>query len=99
MTFWHAPNTYRIQLRAGDQGADVDWLAVQLAKMNGAQAPAPNQRFDQAMIKQVREFQSAQGLEVDGIVGPKTYMHLNSAAGIREPRLQHAAAAVNAATE
>jgi general secretion pathway protein A len=98
-TFWHAPDKHRLQLRIGDQGADVDWLAAQLAKLNGASEPAPNRLFDQAMIRQVREFQAAQGLEVDGIVGPKTFMHLNSAAGIKEPRLQHATAALSAATE
>jgi general secretion pathway protein A len=98
-TFWSAPESHRIQLRGGEQGADVDWLAVQLAKMNGTNEPMPNQPFDQAMLEQVREFQSAQGLEADGIVGPKTFMHLNGVAGIREPRLQHATAAMNAATE
>lgn len=98
-TFWVAPGAYRAQLKPGEQGADIDWLAVQLAKMNGAKEPEPNQVFDQKMLRQVREFQSAQGLEVDGIVGPKTFMHLNSVAGIREPRLRHVAAAVHAATE
>jgi general secretion pathway protein A len=99
VTFWRVPGKYRVALRLGDQGEDVDWLAAQLAKMNGANAPGPNQRFDQSMIKQVREFQAAQGLEVDGVVGPKTFMHLNSFAGIREPRLQYAKLAGNAVTE
>lgn len=99
VTFWHEPDTYRVTLRAGDKGADVDWLAAHLAKLNGAKAPAPNQPYDQAMVKQVREFQSAQGLMVDGIVGPKTFMHINNAAGIKEPRLEHATPAMTAATE
>ncbi|OGB25211.1 MAG: peptidoglycan-binding protein [Burkholderiales bacterium RIFCSPLOWO2_02_FULL_57_36] len=98
-TFWYAPNTYRTILRAGDQGADVDWLMAQFSKMNGVKEPPPNQVFDQAMIKQVREFQVVQGLEADGVVGPQTFMHLNNSAGIKEPRLQHATAAMNAASE
>lgn len=98
-TFWRAPQTYRIRIKLGEQGADVDWVASQLAKMNGKQESAPNRIFDQEMLKQVREFQSAQSLEVDGIVGPKTFMHLNSVAGVREPRLRHSAAAMNAVTE
>lgn len=98
-TFWHAPDNRRIRLRVGDRGPDVDWLAMQLAEMNGAIKPAPDQVFDQAMAAQVREFQSVQGLEVDGIVGPKTFMHLNSFAGVKEPRLRHVAAAMHAAAE
>ncbi len=98
-TFWHAPDNHRIRLHVGDRGADVDWLATQLAKMNGASEPTPNQPFDQQMVAQIREFQSVQGLEVDGIVGPKTFMHLNGFAGVKEPRLRHVAAALRAATE
>jgi general secretion pathway protein A len=95
-TFWRAPHAYRDTVGSGDRGADVDWLAAQLAKMNGIRPPVANRAFDQTMAMQVREFQSAQGLEVDGIVGPKTFMHLNSFAGIDEPRLTNGAAILNA---
>jgi general secretion pathway protein A len=97
-TFWHAPDNSRLSLRPGDQGPDVDWLAAQLAKLYGEKEPDPDRTFDQEMFRQVRQFQSAQGLEVDGIVGPKTFMHLNRFAGTKEPRLRHAAV-VNAAAE
>lgn len=95
-TFWRAPHTYRDTIGSGDRGADVDWLAAQMAKMNGIRQPVASRAFDQAMAMQVREFQSVQGLEVDGIVGPKTFMHLNSFAGVDEPRLTNNAAILNA---
>jgi general secretion pathway protein A len=95
-TFWRAPHTYRDTVSSGDRGADVDWLAAQMAKMNGIRQPVASRAFDQTMAMQVREFQSAQGLEVDGIVGPKTFMHLNSFAGVDEPRLTNNAAILNA---
>lgn len=97
-TFWRAPQGYRGKIAIGDRGTEVDWLAAQLAKLAGTQAPVPSQPFDQTVVRQVREFQRAQGLEVDGIVGPKTLMHLNSAAGIDEPRLKSATAVVHPAS-
>ncbi|MDB5765169.1 MAG: peptidoglycan-binding protein [Herminiimonas sp.] len=94
-TFWRAPQSYREKLSNGDRGVDVDWLAAQLAKLSGVKQPVANQPFDQGTIRQVREFQLVQGLEVDGIVGPKTFMHLNNAAGVNEPRLRGGAAAAS----
>lgn len=97
-TFWRAPQTYRGKISYGDRGEEIDWLAAQLAKLAGTQAPIPNQPFGPATIQQVREFQLAQGLKGDGIVGPKTFMHLNNAAGIAEPRLKSSAAVANPAS-
>jgi general secretion pathway protein A len=86
-TFWRAPPQYRNRLAIGDQGADVDWLAAQLARLGGDAAPAANQPFDERIAAQVRDFQFAQGLTVDGLAGPHTMMHLNRVAGVDEPRL------------
>ncbi len=86
LTFWRAPKHHRTTLASGAQGPDVDWLAAQLARLNGAKAEA-GQVFDASLIAQLKEFQRAQGLQADGIAGPKTFMHLNVSAGIDEPRL------------
>jgi general secretion pathway protein A len=85
-TLWRAPKHHRTTLSGGEQGADVDWLAAQLARLNGTKAEA-GQTFDAALIAQLKEFQRAQGLQADGIAGPRTFMHLNVSAGIAEPRL------------
>ena len=37
---------------------------------------------------QLRAFQLAQGLPADGMPGPMTFMQLNRAAGVDEPRLR-----------
>jgi general secretion pathway protein A len=97
-TLWRVPHTYRGRIEYGDRGAEVDWLATQLAKLGGNGAPPSNLPFDQKMARQVREFQYAQGLKVDGLVGPRTIMQLNRAAGVDEPQLNGKLAAAAAAT-
>ncbi|HEV2610654.1 MAG TPA: AAA family ATPase [Noviherbaspirillum sp.] len=92
-TFWRAPGNQRTVIKPGDQGEDIDRVAAQLAKLSGEPAPAPNQPVDENMSRRIREFQAAQGLRVDGVIGPVTFMHLSRAAGLNEPRLRQAGAA------
>jgi general secretion pathway protein A len=95
MTIWRVPSGYREKIHIGDQGEDVDWIVSNLAKLNGtptSSAKQGKQAFDSATIRQIREFQAAQGLEVDGVVGPKTVMLLNHATSSTEPRLHHSQA-------
>ncbi|HYD80825.1 MAG TPA: AAA family ATPase [Paucimonas sp.] len=87
-SLWRAPRDYRGRIAIGERGADVDWLARHLAQLNGGPAPTADAPYDRERARQVREFQFAQGLKVDGMVGPRTIMQLNRAAGIDEPRLQ-----------
>jgi general secretion pathway protein A len=96
LTFWRAPRHYRTALSGGEQGPDVDWVAAQLARLYGSEAET-GRRFDPALVAQLREFQRTQGLQPDGIAGPKTFMHLNVSAGIAEPRLSNGAALTVAA--
>jgi murein L,D-transpeptidase YcbB/YkuD len=71
-------------------------FAAQLAKVNGLPPAAANQLYDAALARQVREFQAAQGLDIDGVAGAQTMMHLNSAAGVDEPRLKTSSVNVTA---
>ncbi len=87
-TFWRSPHRYFGTLSVGDRGALVDWIAEQLARVNGLPQPGPDRVYDEAMARKVREFQSAQGLRADGVTGPVTLMHLNRVAGVDEPRLR-----------
>jgi general secretion pathway protein A len=87
VSLWKVPEDFRERVRHGDQGKDIDWLASQLAKLNGKPVPAANAPFEQDLENQVKLFQSAQGLQADGLVGPKTLMQLNRATGSSEPRL------------
>jgi len=68
---------------AGDEDnrAVNRWLAAQLAAVPGASQAGP-------LSARVAAFQLAQGLKPDGRPGPVTYMQLNRALGVEEPRLQ-----------
>lgn len=86
-TFWRAPAVFRDQVRSGDRGPDVDWIAARLGSPHGVTAAKPNRLFDAALTSRVQAFQGAQGLAKDGVVGPKTFIFLNRVTGIDEPRL------------
>ena len=86
-TLWSAPRGFRDQLTEGDVGPDVDWIAAQLAGLNGTRAPALGQAFDSRTRAQLRQFQNTQNLKADGVAGPRTYMRLSQLGGVAEPRL------------
>lgn len=44
--------------------------------------------FGPALRADLRAFQVAQGLQADGLPGPLTFMQLNRASGVDEPRLR-----------
>ena len=86
-TVWRTPPDYREKIRGGDTGRDIDWLATQLARLDGAGAPQSGAHYDAALTQEVRAFQAAQGLSADGVAGPKTVMLLSRATDGSEPRL------------
>ncbi|RJG21395.1 ExeA family protein [Massilia cavernae] len=86
-TLWQAPRGFRNYVPAGESGADVDWIGQHLARLDGTQAPQLGTPFDAGMRERLRAFQSAQGLDADGLAGPRTWMRLNQLAGVAEPRL------------
>lgn len=86
-TLWRAPPGYAGMVGTGSSGALVDRLAEQLAALDGGSRPAGGQPFDAALRARVHAFQLAQGLKADGRAGPTTFMQLNRASGVNEPRL------------
>ncbi|MGD8630851.1 MAG: AAA family ATPase [Gammaproteobacteria bacterium] len=69
----------RINLKAGDRGADIPWLRRQLEQALDVDIPAADpQLFDYAMQKWVLDFQRSRGLVADGIVGENTLIQLNT---------------------
>jgi general secretion pathway protein A len=87
-TFWRAPAGYRDKLVDGSSGPVVDWLAQRLAQVQSLPAPTGSQTYDAALKARVYAFQFAQDLKPDGVAGPETFMLLNRASGVDEPRLQ-----------
>jgi general secretion pathway protein A len=85
-TLWKTPPGY--SGRGGSDAATLDWMAAGLAKASGASAPTPHHGLDNALRAELKSFQTARGLAADGQPGPMTFMQLNRAAGIAEPRLR-----------
>ena len=91
-TLWRAPEGYTALIGPGNIGPVVDHLATQLAALDGSAPPLAGQPFNAALKARVHAFQLAQGLKPDGRAGPTTFMQLNRASGMAEPRLSILAA-------
>jgi len=83
------PDTHE-QIRLGKSGPAVLWLSRQLAQVQGREIPAGTQEavFDEALARNVRQFQLEQGLIPDGAAGPQTLMRLSTVADQSGPKLR-----------
>ena len=92
-TYWRSPPSYSPDMHDGSAGPAIEQLAKQLDLLDGA-APHPTgsspQALDAALRARLLAFQRAQGLKPDGRPGPMTFMQLDRATGVTEPRLQTA---------
>ncbi|MBL8352711.1 MAG: AAA family ATPase [Burkholderiaceae bacterium] len=86
-TIWRPPDGYSRLLEPGAEGPAVDALAQGLAQWRREPPPPPGQVLQGALAANLASFQLAQGLKVDGIAGPTTFMLLNRALGVAEPHL------------
>jgi general secretion pathway protein A len=84
-TFWRAPKGYAGKLVEAGPSPIAGWLGAQLAQLRGE--PAPKAGGDANWKARLAAFQLAQGLKPDGVAGPTTFMQLNRASGVDEPRL------------
>jgi general secretion pathway protein A len=87
-TFWRVPAGLSGKIVDAGSGARAADVARQLAALNGQPVAASDSEWK----SQVSAFQLAQGLKADGIAGPTTFMQLNRATGVEEPRLRGGAA-------
>ena len=87
---WRLPPAAHENIRSGEHGPAVAWLTRQLALAQGRAAdPGEDPLFDQALLRQVKQFQLAEGLVPDGVVGTRTLMHLAGVADKTAPKLSH----------
>lgn len=84
----HVPPDYEREIRHGDRGPVVLWLAEKLASAQGRKPQVDKDIvFNDSLLHNVRRFQRANGLVPDGIVGPMTLIRLSSATGAKDPVL------------
>jgi len=85
---WRIPDGYTEPIRTGEKGRGVQWLAENLAKLDGDTIQTnASDVFDAKLEHQLKRFQRESGLPADGVAGPQTLIRLNSALGRAAPRL------------
>jgi general secretion pathway protein A len=85
---WRLPPDEPRNILIGERGPSVEWLSKQLARTQGGEMETPkNPVFDDDLMRQVKQFQLAQGLVPDGIAGPQTLARLSSVADQAAPKL------------
>ena len=87
-TLWRAPPGYAGRVVDAGSGVPASWLAERLATLRGEPTPPDDALSNSGWRARLSAFQLAQGLKPDGLAGPTTFMQLNRASGIDEPRLQ-----------
>jgi len=85
---WRMPPVASEKIRPGARGPAVAWLSKQLAQARGSVADAASDPvFDDALVREVKQFQLAQGLTPDGAVGRQTLTRLSIVADQAAPKL------------
>jgi general secretion pathway protein A len=86
-TYWRSPPGYAGEVVDGSNGPMAQWLAQQLTRLESGPEPAAPAASGASLRSRIQAFQVAHGLKPDGLAGPTTFMQLNRATGVEEPRL------------
>ena len=85
---WQKPPYYQSAIQPGSQGPVVQWLDQQLVRLYGHdEAPTIHDTYNEELKSQVIRFQLSKGLKPDGVVGPHTFILLNSELDLDTPLL------------
>jgi general secretion pathway protein A len=77
---WRPPADFDMTFPAGHDGPEVNWLRTNMAFINNSSFKEPSSEvYDADLVREVKEFQIAEGLVPDGIVGPQTLILINTA--------------------
>ena len=76
---WQVPPYYTSAVQPGSHGPIVQWLDQQLVRLYGqTDAPTIRDTYNEELMSQIIKFQQSKGLTPDGVVGPHTFILLNS---------------------
>ncbi len=85
---WQKPPFYEEVVQPGSSGPVVQWLDQQLTRIYGqSDIPTIHHTYSDELVSSVKKFQQSKGLIPDGVVGPLTFIHLNSEIGDEIPLL------------
>jgi general secretion pathway protein A len=85
---WRPPAAVQGKLRMGDRGPAVAWLIGQLAQTRGVAPEADREPvFDEALMREVKQFQLDRGLVPDGTAGARTLIRLVGETDKAAPKL------------
>ena len=83
-TLWRTPPGQDGRLVDGREGAAAAWLEERIASLQASGRVPPSAANLDARVK---AFQTSQGVDAAGVAGPITFMQVNLASGVDEPRL------------
>ena len=85
---WKPPNNFKIGIKPGYSGPEVEWLAGRISFFEGkTHQPGSYNIYDGELAKRLKRFQLSEGLVPDGIAGPETFIHLGDETGATGPVL------------
>ena len=85
---WQKPPYYQAAIQPGSRGPLVQWLDQQLVRIYGQdEVPTIHNTYSEELRSQVIKFQLSKGLTPDGVVGPHTFILLNSELDMNTPML------------
>ena len=87
LLLWQRPPFQRKLLQPGERGDSVGWLAEALQELGLYEATGREVRLDGALLGAFKRFQFSNGLTPDGVLGPMSLIHLNTALNLPGPRL------------
>lgn len=85
---WKPPPGYHNMMSLGETSRSVSWLKERLITLTSAPMDSHNQYFNDQLEFWLKAFQKSQGLKQDGVAGPHTLIHLNSATSNQVPLLK-----------
>lgn len=83
-TLWRTPPGQVGRLVDGREGPAAVWLGDRIAALQAEGRVPPS---ESSLGARVKAFQQSQGVDAAGVAGPITFMQINLASGVDEPRL------------